>query len=144
MRKKEIILVAVLLALCLLYARYFTRWFVKPQIVIRVSQRPDPRQPNADTEPLFFILNDKFRLTSIEVIPFDGETFHPLDRPVWHLVSDSNSSPVKVFRYGQHIPGMKPALANVRPDPLTPGEGYRLLLSAGKASGWINFRPKDP
>jgi len=59
--------------------------------------------------------------------------------PVWHLISDSNSVPVKVFSYGQGIRGMKPAVAGSRAQPLETNVAYRLLVTAGKAKGQHDF-----
>ena len=63
------------------------------------------------------------------------DKFNPLATPVWHLVSDSNSVPMRAFRYGQGIRGMKPAFKGVKPYPLMPGTVYRLIVSAGDATG---------
>lgn len=143
MQRREIIWISVLLILGILYVKYFSGWGVKPQMVIRVSQRATRRHRGPGI-PTYFMLNDAFKLTSIEVIPLNGDKFNPLDRPVWHLITTSNSVPVRAFRYGQHIAGMKPAI-NVNPDPLTPGIQYRLLVTAGPVTGSVDFhmKPQD-
>ncbi|HEY2083585.1 MAG TPA: hypothetical protein VGI88_12445, partial [Verrucomicrobiae bacterium] len=51
--------------------------------------------------------------------------------PAWELKSDSNSVPTKLFSYGDRIHGMKPIVSNARPDPLIPGETYRLIIEVG-------------
>ncbi len=53
-------------------------------------------------------------------------------RPVWELVSDSNSVPIKDFAYGMNIGGMRPPIAGQVPEPLQPGVPYRLFVKAGK------------
>src|SRR5579862_5756943 len=121
MRKRELIWVGVLLLACGLYARYFTTWFVHRQIAIHASFRPNRRGNGPDDTVIFFTLNDDFRLTSLKVIPLEDDKFNPKGRPVWNLVSDSNSVPVRAFVYGQRIKGMKPALPDVKPDALEPG-----------------------
>ncbi len=141
MRKKDIIWVGVLLVLGGIYIHYFSHWLEKQPIAITASVRPS-RRPGEAVFPVYFTLNGDYRLTSLEVIPMEGDTFNPQAIPVWHLVSDSNSVPTRAFRYGQQIRGMQPALKGIRPDPLTPGVVYRLILSAGKLTGNRDFRAK--
>lgn len=143
MQRKELFWIGALLLLCVIYVKYFSGWLIKPQMLIRVTQR-HTRRARGPIEPVYFILSDKYKLTSIEVIPINGEKFNPLDAPVWHLISASNSVPVRAFRYGQRIGGMKPAVTNVAADPLTPGLPYRLLVSAGPVSGSVDFKIKGP
>ena len=75
----------------------------------------------------------------------DWDRFRELDpmaMPVWHLVSDSNSVPTKVIRYGQNIRGMKSDLKGVKPDALTSGVVYRLVLSTkDDLTGYKDFKP---
>jgi hypothetical protein len=134
MRKKEIIWIGVLLVLSGVYIHFFTHWFEKREIGIAVSLRPS-RRADALVFPVAFTLDGDYKLTSLKVIPQEGDKFNPQAIPVWHLVSDSNSVPTRAFRYGQPIRGMKPALKDVRPDPLTPGVVYRLVLTAGNLTG---------
>ena len=63
--------------------------------------------------------------------------------PVWHLVTQSNSNPVTVFRYGANINGMRPAETNTRALPLTNNLHYRLLVEAGKTKGSHDFTLTD-
>ncbi len=139
MRKKEIIWIGLLVLLCGVYARYFTTWFVHRQITINASPRPS-RQADAAVYPIFFSWNEDLRLTRVKVIPWEGDNFNPKGHPVWDLVSDSNSVPIRAFHYGQHIEGMKPALKGVHPNPLEPDMAYRLIISAGELTGYKDFR----
>jgi hypothetical protein len=141
MRKKEIFWIGVLVVLGGIYIHYFTRWFEKREIGINASIRPS-RRADATVFPVFFALNDEYKLTSLKVIPLEGDKFNPQATPVWHLVSDSNSVPTRAFRYGQQIRGMQPALKGVRPEPLTPGVVYRLIVSAGSVTGYTDFKTK--
>ncbi|HEY3861669.1 MAG TPA: hypothetical protein VGO59_07265 [Verrucomicrobiae bacterium] len=112
--------------------------FAPEQMAINASLRL-PRRGEAAVWPVFFALNDGFKLTSVEVIPFEDGKFNSASRPVWHLISDSNSVPTRAFRYGQPIRGMKPAVKNTQADALEPGVTYRLLLEAGRVKGTVDF-----
>jgi hypothetical protein len=131
MQKKDVTWILVLVALIGVSILFNRDRFAKEQMII-----------NPSVWPVFFALNDDFRLTSVEVIPFDGDKFNPLGRPVWHLVSDSNSVPTRAFRYGQPIQGMKPALKGVRPEPLEPDVLYRIRVEAGNVAATTNFFTK--
>jgi hypothetical protein len=141
MRQKELFWFGTLLVVGGIYIHYFTHWFEKPAIGIAVSIRPSPQAGEA-VFPVFFTLSDDCKLTSLKVVPLAEGKFNAQAAPVWHLVSDSNSVPIRAFRYGQGIRGMKPALKGIRPDPLTPGTVYRLILTAGKLTGSKDFATK--
>jgi hypothetical protein len=141
MQKKDVTWILVLVALIGVSILFNRDRFAKEQMIINPSLRP-ARRADAAVWPVFFALNDDFRLTSVEVIPFDGDKFNPLGRPVWHLVSDSNSVPTRAFRYGQPIQGMKPALKGVRPEPLEPDVLYRIRVEAGNVAATTNFFTK--
>ena len=142
MQKKDVKWIVVLLVLIGASILLNRNRFAKPLMVINPSLRP-ARRADAAVWPVFFALNDDFRLTSVEVIPFDGDSFNPLARPVWHLISDSNSAPTRAFRYGQPIKGMKPALKDVKPEELEPDVVYRLLLEAGSVKAFRDFATKE-
>src|SRR5271156_3671750 len=97
MQKKDVTWVLVLAALIGLSVWFNRGHFAKEQMVINPSLRP-ARRADATVWPVFFALNDDFRLTSVKVIPFKGDKFDPLGLAVWHLVSDSNSAPTRAFR----------------------------------------------
>jgi hypothetical protein len=139
MRKREIIWIGLMLVLGVIYIHFFSHWFEKREIGISASLRPS-RKVGGPVFPVIFTLNGAYKLTSLKVIPLEDGKFNPLALPVWHLVSDSNSAPVRAFRYGQPIAGMKSALKGVHPDTLTPGIVYRLVLSAGDETGYKDFK----
>jgi hypothetical protein len=58
---------------------------------------------------------------------------------LWHLVSDSNSVPVKTFFYGEYIRGMRPNLKGAGPEALQTNVTYRMFVRAGKAAGQHDF-----
>jgi hypothetical protein len=142
MRRREIIWIAVLLALGVAYHHFFGARFAPKQMVILAAWHPRFIQGQAEYS-MYFTLNDDFKLTSLKVVPVeeDGQ-INPATRPVWNLISDSNSAPTRAFSYGQHIHGMKPVLADVKPDPLTPGVVYRIVLAAGSVTGSKDFTAK--
>jgi hypothetical protein len=140
MQKREIIWIAVLVLVLGAYYHFFGGRFAAKQIVIHASLRPS-RRAAAPVFPVCFTLNGDFKLTSVKVVPLDDDgQVNPATVPVWNLISDSNSAPVRAFLYGQQIPGMKPALANVQADPLTPGVVYQIQISSGKLSAATPFK----
>lgn len=141
MQKREIMWIAVLLGIIGAYYHFFGGRFAGKPMAIHASLRPNQRG-DAAVYPVYFTLNDDFKLTSLKVVPLENGQINPATMPVWNLVSDSNSAPTRAFFYGQHIKGMKAALANVQPDPLTPGVVYRILLSAGKLTAALDFRTR--
>ena len=92
--------------------------------------------------PVYFTLNGDYKLTSLKVVPLENGQINPGTLPVWNLVSDSNSAPTRAFFYGEHLKGMKAALADVHPDPLTPGIIYRIMLSSGNLTAALDFKTK--
>ena len=124
-------------------------WFRADNIQLMHRSRPARgafRRPRADNpliDPISFWFDRKVRLRSLKVIPvFDLET-NRFPQPIWDLVSDSNSLPVKEFTYGMRIPGMHPAFKGTSPDPLLPGIKYRLLVQAGKQQIQHDFVPES-
>ncbi|MBU6400140.1 MAG: hypothetical protein KGS61_07460 [Verrucomicrobia bacterium] len=143
MTKKNIVQIGVAVLAFVIYVHYFTDWFTTPRIAIIVQNRMTPAlRNNPAVYPVSFTLDGRYRLSAVSVIPVSAlaTNKHPL--PLWHLVSKTNSAPVSGFFYGMPIRGMKPAVANTRPQPLDPAETYRLLIEAGRARGRIDFRPR--
>ena len=144
MTKKNWLLVAVAVALAVVYVVFFTDWF-KPATVqiFHTNRTPRGRFRPADAMPgLIFGLNRQLQLTDIKVVMLSTLQTNKNALPFWHLVSDSNSVPVKSFFYGQHIRGLKPAVAGVRPQPLETNVTYRLFVEAGKIKGEHDFELK--
>lgn len=137
---------AVLLGCLSLYLN--KDWFAGDHIQLMHRSRPArgafrrPASKNSIVDPLSFWFDRKVKLTSLKVIPvFDIET-NRFPQPVWELVSDSNSVPVKEFTYGMRIPGMRPAVKGAAPDPLEPGVTYRLLAQVGTQKVTHDFTPE--
>jgi hypothetical protein len=124
-------------------------WFAPDRIQLMHRSRPArgafrrPRSDNPLIDPLSFWFDRKVKLKSLKVIPvFDIET-NKYPQPIWCLVSDSNSLPIKEFTYGMRIPGMRPVYKDTQADPLLPGVKYRLLVEAGTQRIQHDFVP-DP
>jgi hypothetical protein len=139
MQKREIFWIAVLLSVIGAYYHFFGGRFAQKPISIHASLRPSWRT-ESPVYPVYFTLNDDLKITSVKVVPLDDGELDPKAIPSWNLVSESNSVPTRAFFYGQQIKGMKPALANVQPDALTPGVIYRITLQAGKLTAERDFK----
>jgi hypothetical protein len=124
-------------------------WFAKDNIQIYHRSRPvrghsgRGRRPDSQPaiEPLFFSFDRPLKITSLKVIPVQEIETHQYPHPIWDLVSDSNSVPIKDLVYGMYIPGMRPAVKGAVPDPLQPGAKYRLLIEAGALKAEHDFEP---
>jgi hypothetical protein len=145
MTKKVWLLVVLAVALGS-FSLYLNKdWFTKDRIQIYDRSRPAHAvfrrgQPEeAAIDPIVFGFDRKLKLTKVQVIPIGDIQTNKHPQPIWHLVSDSNSVPINAFTYGMKIPGMRPAVAGVRPEPLEPDVKYRLLIEAGTFKGEHDF-----
>ena len=138
--------IAVLLAAVYVYA--FTDWFRSETIQIIPTIRPGrvsavPRDPDqAAVYPVSFAFSGKYKLTSVKVLAADDLATNKFPTPLWHLVpeiSNSNSVPVKSIVYGYPVKGMKPAVARMQPEPLSPDVDYVLQIEAGSIKSQTNF-----
>jgi hypothetical protein len=146
MTTKNWFMLVILLALAVIYVFYFTGWFQPKTIQIfhtSRNMRPDFRAgpTNSGVLPITFGFNRVYKFTEVKVVSLTEWQTNQTTRPLWHLVSDSNSVPVKFFFYGQRIRGMRAAVSGTRPQSLLPGESYRLFVAAGSAKGWHDFKP---
>ncbi len=109
-------------------------WFGREEIHIihRSSPRPLPpgrSQPApSPSSPVLFGFNQKLRLVELKVFPLHEAETNKYAHAIWHLVSDSNSVPVKSFTYGSRVPGMRPAAKGTQAEPLQPWTDYRLRI----------------
>jgi len=124
-------------------------WFAKDNIQISHRSRPSRlvllrRKRGTDdslVDPIVFFFDRKLKLTCLKVIPFTAMQTNKYPRPLWHLISESNSVPTRDFVYGAPIRGMHPAITDATPDPLEPGAAYRLVVEAGNFKGQHDFVP---
>jgi hypothetical protein len=145
MTKKSIVLIAVAVVLAAVYVAFFTDWFRHPQIQILPQIRPPSR--NAKTAPgdvavypVTFAFDKKYQFTEIRVVAADDEKTNKFPHAVWHMISDSNSVPMKALPYGAPLRGMKPKVPRAQPEPLQPDVLYHIYLTAsGDARGEKKF-----
>jgi hypothetical protein len=129
MTKKNLTLLLFTAVLALVYVIWFSDWF-RPKTVqiFHTSRNLRASQQGGPLENLIFGLRPEARLKELKVVPLDALATNQDVSPMWHLISDSNSMPVKIFYYGQHINGMHAAIKGVRPEPLETNVTYRLLV----------------
>jgi hypothetical protein len=143
--KKNWLLIVIAVVLATVYVVYFTDWFAPKTIQIFHTDRNLHRQMQRNViglPSLIFGVNHPLKFNEIKVVPLAGFQTNRDILPLWHLVSDSNSVPVKSFYYGQPIRGMKPAVQGSRPQPLETNITYRLIVTSGKFKGDHDFELK--
>jgi hypothetical protein len=96
---------------------------------------------NPAINPIVFGFDRELRLTSLKVIPVSDIETNKYPHPIWHLITESNSVPIKDFGYGAHIRGMHSAVKGSEPEPLQPDVKYRLLIEAGPQKAAHDFVP---
>ena len=143
MDKKNTLLVVVLLALVSVYIVFFTGLFKPHVIKVGFTTRPmsDIRR-RGDLPYVCFMMGGKTRLTEVKVVSAADFKKNPNTPALWHLVSDSNSVPVAIFVYGQHIHGMRAKYKGEQPQDLETNQLYTLFVSSGWAHGQLDFRLK--
>ncbi len=145
MSTKGIFLSIVAGLLGIAYLIWFTDLFNKQSIQIIRQIRPAkeskiPRDPTtAPVYPVSFTFDGKYQFTRVKVVAADDLATNKYPHPLWHLISDSNSTPTKSIIYGENVPGMKPAVPRMQPEPLEPDKPYVLLVEAGKIKSQTNF-----
>ena len=147
MTRRNILLIVVFLLLGSLCAYVYRDRFRSAPIQIgHRSMEPRGamirRAKNSNTDVVLFLLNRELKLTSIQVIPVSNIETNKHPQPIWELVSDSNSVPVKEFFYGNNIRGMRPAVKGAVAGSLEPDVKYRLYLSAGSHKAEHEFIPQ--
>ena len=142
MTRNNYLMLGLLAVLAVLYTVYFTDWF-KPKIIqISHTYRDLHRGPSRPglLRPLVFGLNQQMRLTDVRLVAVDDLKTNKFPVSLWHLVSDSNSIPMKSFFYGEYIRGMRPDAKGSRPQDLQTNVMYRLIVTAGKYKGEHEFK----
>jgi hypothetical protein len=150
MTKKQWMLVALAVVLGSVSLYLNRDWFAKDDIHIfhrslsqglGFSRRNRARASDAPTNPVLFGFGRKLKLKAVKVIPVSDIATNKFPHAIWHMISESNSVPVKEFAYGAPIPGMHPALKGVVADPLEPGVQYRLFIETEGRKAEHDFTP---
>ena len=153
MEKKQFVLVGVVVVLLGVYAFYFSGWFTPKQMLIEHSIRggvPERgamgRVEKADKamNVVTFAFDGKYSLTAVKVVPLAEFQTNKYAHPLWQLVTESNSIPMKAIVYGMRIRGMRPKVKGADADPLEANVTYRLIVEAGKIVGEHDFTPSQP
>jgi hypothetical protein len=144
MTKKNILPVSILVLLGILCIYVYKDRFLPQPIRIShrsVEPRATRRRPARDsqTETVVFLLNPELKLTALKVVPLGEINASQTPHPIWELISDSNSVPVKEFMYGQRIRGMRPPRKGAAAEPLQPNIPYRLFITAGRRKAQYDF-----
>jgi|SRR5262245_34351485 len=146
-RKKKLLAVAGVMVVLALYVYIYADWFrpAEMQIYDRIStgrpMRKTVRTNEAATAiSIVFAFDRYYELKDVKVVAVAALATNKHARPLWHLVSDSNSIPVKGFNYGERIRGMRPEVKRARAEPLEPNVTYRLLVQAKGRKGQHDFK----
>lgn len=132
MTKKNWALIGIVVVLGVLYVIFFTNLFRPKTILIGDMERFGRVE---------FGFNQSYALTYLKVVSVSELESNKYALPVWELKSDSNSIPIRAFRYGQWIHGMQPAVKGTHAEPLEHGAKYRLFVEAGSLKAQHDFTP---
>lgn len=149
MAKKQILLL-LLTGILVGVILYLSRdWFAPADIQIGFTVRPNllsERQqkragPAVKNRPytVSFIFNRKCSLESVKVVNAQEIETNRFAHPLWELISDSNSVPVKTVTYGVRIRGMRPEVKGAQADNLQTGVPYRLLIETTEQEASYDF-----
>jgi hypothetical protein len=148
MTKKNVIISTVtLLVVAGFYIYLYRDYFKKPYIQISHTFRPKPvgRRPapagseDDDNNLLIFSIRGNISLTRVKVIPVNELLTNKFAHPIWSMVTESNSAPLRVFSYGGKIHGMHPEVKGAKAEALDPNVPYRLFIEAGNMKGEHDF-----
>jgi hypothetical protein len=144
MTKKNLWLILLAIGLTTVYVVWFTDWFRPKTVFIYHTNRNLRGTPaRGNTLPsLIFGVKPQVRFTELKVVSLTELETNKDAEPVWHLVSDSNSVPMKSFFYGEYIAGMRPKIKGVRVEALETNVTYRMFITAGKIKGQHDFEFK--
>jgi hypothetical protein len=142
MPKKQWFLLAVALALAVVYVWHFTDWFKHKDIHISSTARAALSRFRAagTSGTVAFALDREYELTEVKVVPLAAWQTNQAAVPVWHLAGERESTPVQFFLYGDNIGGMQPVIPGAKPEPLENNVTYRLFVSAGSVKGQHDFQ----
>jgi hypothetical protein len=151
MAKKYIVFLGLTVVLFGLYAYYLTDWFSPRRMQVEHSFRKSVPQgafgrvekADASLNLINFMFSAKYALTEVRIVPLAAYQTNKYVHPLWHLVSESNSVPVKAIVYGMPIRGMHPKVKGAEADPLEANVDYRLIVEAGGVHGEHDFKSPE-
>jgi hypothetical protein len=115
--------------------------FAKPGIHIyhRINNRTAAPGQRGGSGTMVFGFDRPYSLTSIKVFSIPEMQTNKWAHPLWELMSESNSIPVRGFQYGATLKGMHPKIQGAQPEPLQPGIKYRLIVRNPKIEAEHEF-----
>jgi hypothetical protein len=140
MRKNPKLLVC-LIATIAIYLVFFTDGHKAKKIQIIKAVYPAGILPGTTSPTIVFSLDRPYALTSVKVVETDEAETNKFAHALWHMVAAASAEPVKTFRYGADLPGMKPYLDTAQPEPLDPDMTYSLVVESGSLKGELSFQP---
>ena len=147
MTQKNLFFLTLAAVLATIYAVYFTDWFApKTFKIFHTSRNLRPVRSgmarNGILPSLIFGVNRPLNITEIKAVSLAAWQSNQHALPIWHLVTESNSVPVKSFFYGQSISGLHPAIKGTHSELPETNVVYRLFITAGKYSAHNDFELK--
>jgi hypothetical protein len=139
-RKSVVVAIGVVvLAAIALYANRerFQRGTI--QITHRLHRTGGRFDDPSGVAPILFELDRSARITSIKVVLASEIANNKYAHPLWHLVANARTAPIRGFLYGMELPGMRTAVKDATAEPLTMGPTYRLLVEAGSLKTQYDF-----
>ena len=147
-KKQRLLLLLVVPVLAVLL--YLSRdWFATENIqiasTIRPNRLPERQQKrlgpavNARPYTVSFFFNRKCELKSVKVVKVHEFETNRFAHPLWELISDSNSVPVKTITYGVPVRRMRPPVKGAQADMLEQNVPYRLLLKTADQEASYDF-----
>ncbi len=140
--KQRVLIFSLVALVGLMVALNVSRTDWRGPTAIQIGYRTLPQPgPNA-VEPLVFLLDRKWRLSSVRVVLAAEARTNAHPRALWDLVSKDGSEPVTHLHYGADIPGMTPRFPGTKPDKLDPQVAYLIRLDGEGRRGEREFTLK--
>ena len=139
-RKSIFIIIGVLVLAAI--ALYANRERFQPgpiQVTHRLHRVGGRFDDPSGVPPILFELDRSARITSIKVVLASEIATNKYAHPLWHMVANTRTAPIRGFLYGMEIPGMHTAVKNATADQLTMEPTYRLLIEAGSLKTQYDF-----
>jgi hypothetical protein len=130
MSKKTVAMIGIAVVLGGIYLVWFADFFSKPVVEIAPRVRMSSGRRGGPPEvQVTFSFSAKCQLNEVKVVSVADAETNKYPHALWHMISDSNSIPVKGMVYGDWIKGMKPKIPKGKAEPLEPKTKYRLVIA---------------